>query len=146
MLWDAVERTTTSDFDLVKWWKQKLQAVDPQKKLHPFQKDKIAKVESKEWDISVLRYAICKCDYLVNDDRHETLIDCAEKLTEIRNSLFHKKKSEIGFTEYIGTLQSYIEIYETLLGDEACMKYLKQLESINNCENKVNILKLCMVI
>lgn len=148
VLWDAVERTATSDFDLVNWWKHKTRAANPQTTLHPFQKDTIAKVEPKEWDISVLSYAIRNCDYYSHSDRHAPLRECAEELKQIRNSLFHKRKSQIGFKEYIGILQSSIKNYETLLvaDDEACGKYVKQLKSINNCESEINVLKLCMVI
>lgn len=137
VLWDAVKRTTTDVFELVRWWKQKTEPIlaeNPQTTLSPFQKDAIARVESAEWDISVLAYAIRNCDHLLSEG-HKPLRECAKELREIRNSIFHKKRSEISFVEYGSILQSSIQHYETLLsaGKE---EYVKKLARINKCEDK----------
>ena len=103
----------------------------------------------KEWDISVLSYAIRNCTGLPKED-HESLRECAKKLNDMRSDcLCHEP--QIAFDTYIRILQASMKCYKRLIAEkEAYIEYVKQLKNISNinkCENFhiITCLSFCMV-
>ena len=104
-----------------KWWLDKLLEVDT------FQRREIEKKPPREWDISVLAYAILHHPNLVKGKQKVAV----EKMRDKRNALYHKHTAIYEKKEFDQLFVDLALLYKCLLGEsEARRDFCKKLTDI----------------